>query len=419
MYAPNLPQPPKVSKIVLKIISRSKLDLFQDLTSPARLDPNKPQLTKADVVQAGSKTLMGRVFCEPLKRSSHFISSESYLAFTRHFLSLPPATTVNNFSNQPTFDYPVQRCLASHVIHVCPIDASGNHASSGCPSCNLPRMQKHNRIVRVLANAAQEAGLAARCEPDTHSVLLGEFSKTDCRRVFPKVASKAYKQHFKDLVQTIDFVSSTTCPLSSDEKQIHLQTKLDLLPMLDPKDTTGLRVDILIEDPLTGETKMVDVSVVHTTSQSYIEKELKAVASKSLSSALSIGSKLPDVLMSDPSPTVVAKEIDKREKYSRLLLVTKRQHAEGKRSSAPTFSPFLMSDFGEFSPAATELIDWLVDRFKAKCIRDGPRTDGLSTQEMIRAFRHKIKIGALLGIAAGFGSMLQAAGLPWGNLGPA
>lgn len=78
-----------------------------------------------------------------------------------------------------------------------------------------------------------------------------------------------------------------------------------------------------------------------------------------------------------------------------------------------------MSDFGEFSPAATELIDWLVDRFKAKCIRDGPRTDGMSTQDMIRAFRHKIKIGALLGIAAGFGSMLQAAGLPWGNLGPA
>ncbi len=172
---------------------------------------------------------MGRVFCEPMKHSTNFISPEAYIAFTRNFLGLPPATTVNNFSNQPGFDYPIQRCLASHGIHVCPfLDASGNHASSNCPSCYLPRMQKHNRILRVIANAAQEAGLS-----------VGEFSKADCRRVFPKVASKAYKMHFKALLDAIDYISSNTCPLSDTEKQIHLQTKFDLLPSLDPKDTTG------------------------------------------------------------------------------------------------------------------------------------------------------------------------------------
>src|SRR6185437_2485408 len=85
-----------------------------------------------------------------------------------------------------------------------------------------------------------------------HSVLLGEFSKADCRRVFPKVASKAYKRHFKSLLDAIDFISSSDCPLSDTDKQIHLQNKLDLLPALDAKDTTGLRLDALFENPITG-----------------------------------------------------------------------------------------------------------------------------------------------------------------------
>ena len=124
-------------------------------------------------------------------------------------------------------------------------------------------------------------------------------------------------------------------------------------------------------------------------------------------------------MINDPSPTVVAKETDKRDKYSRLLLVTKKQYTEGKRVSLPTFSPFIMSDFGEFSPAAMELIEWIVDQFKAKCIREGRRNDGVTTPEMVRTFRHKIRMGVLFGVASGMGMMLQAAGLPWGNLGPA
>ena len=77
-----------------------------------------------------------------------------------------------------------------------------------------------------------------------------------------------------------------------------------------------------------------------------------------------------------------------------------------------------MSDFGEFAPAAVELIDWIVDNFKRKCVLEGPRSDGVSVPEMIRSFRHKIKMGAMFGIAAGCGAMLQSAGLPWGSLGP-
>ena len=54
------------------------------------------------------------------------------------------------------------------------------------------RIRKHDNIKRIVSAFAQEAGLVTRCEPDTHS-LLGEFSKSDCRRIFPKQGSKAYK----------------------------------------------------------------------------------------------------------------------------------------------------------------------------------------------------------------------------------
>src|SRR4051812_27872839 len=74
------------------------------------------------------------------------------------------------------------------------LDADGAHAASQCPSSYAGRMQKHNTLARVVANAAKEAGLRVSLEPDTHSLLLGEFSKLECRRIFPKKTSRDYKQ---------------------------------------------------------------------------------------------------------------------------------------------------------------------------------------------------------------------------------
>jgi hypothetical protein len=97
--------------------------------------------------------------------------------------------------------------------------------------------------MRVIVNAAQEAGLFTRCEPDTHSLLLGEFSKADCRRVFPKAVSKAYKAGFEKLSQAVDFIASVDCSLSPEEKQTLIQTQIDLLPT-HQGESVGLRIDI-------------------------------------------------------------------------------------------------------------------------------------------------------------------------------
>jgi hypothetical protein len=73
--------------------------------------------------------------------------------------------------------------------------------------------------MRVIKNAADAAGLHTRYEPDTHSLLLGEFSKADCRCVFPKDYVQGYKSGFEKVSQ-----ASAACSLSIEEKQNLIQS---------------------------------------------------------------------------------------------------------------------------------------------------------------------------------------------------
>ena len=73
---------------------------------------------------------------------------------------------------------------------------------------------------------AKEAGLETRKEPDTYSLLLGEFSKKECQRVFPKRVDKAYKTSFEDLSQAVDFTSSAGCTLTLNRSNLTSKTKL-------------------------------------------------------------------------------------------------------------------------------------------------------------------------------------------------
>ena len=419
-YSPLNTHLDKTNHIALKTASKIKIEAYHKLTAlPLISDPNN-SLTPSDVIHASCRSFSGSIFRESLKGSDQTLNfgPTEYINFCRFFLGLPPAITIGEAKEQEGFDYPIQRCLTTHS-GTCPfLDASADHASSGCPATFYARSQKHRNIMRVLVRAAQEAGLSSRCEPDTHSLLLGEFSKADCRRVFPKAASKAYKTAFEKLSQATDFISSPSCSLSSEEKQNLIQTQIDLLP-IHKGDVTGLRIDVCLENMETGETKWIDTSAVHTSCATYQDKELKAIAKRNLSAAVADLHKLPDVLQHDPSPTLLDREAFKTEKYSRLLMMARKQHTDGKRSCLPSFVPFIVSDFGELSPAAADLQEWLVDQYKKKCATQGSRADGYTTCVLVKQFRHKLKIGVQLAIAAGLGSMIQTAGQPWVGIGPA
>ena len=107
------------------------------------------------------------------------------------------------------------------------------------------------------------------------------------------------------------------------------------------------------------------------------------------------------------------KEKDKCEKYSCLLLVTKKQYTQQKRKQAPTFAPFAIADNGELGPDATALQEWIVEHYRRKIVLEPKRLDGCSPQSLIRDFRRRLKVSVQQALASGFDASLNATGLPW------
>ena len=412
VYSPSNDFKIKISKVVLKLLSQMRTDRFMSLVSVGDLSDT---LSKADVLRAHAQTLAGRIFTTSLNFDAPFVlTNEQYLAWCCAFLGLPPSSTVGNHSDQKGFDYPVQSCLAIHRGGSIFLDADGCHAASGCPATYAGRMRKHNYLARVLARAAKEAGLRVNVEPDTHGLLLGEFSKSACRRIFPRNVSKVYRGMFNAVMNAIELVASPACAMDEAAKYAYVQTRIDALPSVKKEDTTGLRIDVSIENEVTGETRWVDVTAVHTGSPSYQDKELKTIRNRQITAQVSSKMLVPDPLKLDPSPTLVERTTAKNEKYARLLLVARKQTVEKKRKQVPVFSTFAVSDYGELAPVATDLLEWLVQQFRLSCEKAGRRSDGCKPLELTRSFRRRLYIGVQLALVAGFGEMLCRAGQAWG-----
>jgi hypothetical protein len=171
--------------------------------------------TLSDYIVSSSQSPSSLIFAQPFKRGfNQPFSSKTYIAFCRFFLGLPPPITVGNAVSTSSADYPLQPCL-EHVGHY--LDANACHASA-CTAAYKARNIKHNNIVRVLSAAATEAGLEATREPDTHTLLLAEFSKEDCRRIFPKKLNIAYRTAFSNLTVASETFMNPSCTLSSEQK---------------------------------------------------------------------------------------------------------------------------------------------------------------------------------------------------------
>jgi hypothetical protein len=268
---------------------------------------------------------------------------------------------------------------------------------------------KHNSIFRVLSAAATEAGLETMREPDTHTLLLAEFSKEDCRRIFPKKLNVAYRQAFTNLSTASEVFLSPSCTLSSEQKAAALQNLKDSFPITDRKDTKGLRIDLSIVNPLTFETRWIDVTSVNPVAISYCQQEYVNLLSQQRADSLaeSIGFKSPFI---NPSPTLVKREAEKREKYSRLILVASKQNYDGKRRRRPDFAPFGMTTMGALGPDALILFDWIVLQYKGKCERDPQRSDGLTVKDLVQDFRQRLKLNLQFAMGHGMGTIIMSTG---------
>jgi hypothetical protein len=85
--------------------------------------------------------------------------------------------------------------------------------------------------------------LNTKVEPDTFNLLLGDFSQANCKRMFPKRASKLYKDRVNAVVNAVELVSSPSCVLTDAEKRAYVQVRIDDLPAVAKDDAVGLRID--------------------------------------------------------------------------------------------------------------------------------------------------------------------------------
>jgi hypothetical protein len=409
-FSPETVFKTKLTKCVLRVLGKMKIGYYHEMTDPARVSTT---LTCSDIIASVAVSDASRIYAESTRdvKTPFSLSDADYKAYTRFYLGLPPPAVLNNAIPDPSFDYPVEQCLSRHGVNVLPaIDAAANHACSNCPSTYIARARKHNNFLRVIMLAAKEAGLIVRSEPDSYSLLLGEFSKRDCRRLFPKQASKRYKAAFEKLVHAFDEISSPHCTLSKTEKDDLLRQCLDAMPALPDEDAVGLRVDLSLESLDTGEVKWVDVAGVHTTANSYVARETEIVFKRRLAMSEHLAQRNPKQgLKVDPSPTIADKAKAKTEKYSRLMLVARKQLHEGKRPIMPEFCPFIISDFGEIGLAAENLQEWIVSEYRKRCKETGT-ADGVPIEEKVRRFRRRFRLGIQLALASGLGQMINFTG---------
>jgi hypothetical protein len=232
--------------------------------------------------------------------------------------------------------------------------------------------------------------------------------------MFPRRASKLYKDRVNAVVNAVELISSPSCVMSDAEKRDYVQQRIDALPTVAKEDAVGLRIDVEIENKSTGECKWVDTT---TASESYREREFKSVLARNVSTSTTNSLSAIDAPKFQASPILMERTVAKVEKYSRLLWIAKKQTQQKKRKQSPLFAAFSVSDYGELSPAASELVDWLVDQHRHSCEKMGPRSDGCKPLEVVREFKRKLKVSVQMAIAAGSGEMFHSAGQPWGRAG--
>ena len=93
--------------------------------------------------------------------------------------------------------------------------------------------------------------------------------------------------------------------------------------------------------------------------------------------------------------------------------MAQKQIMEHKRQTAPVLHPFVLTDNGEFGPAADALQEVIVEAYKRQPYH---RLDGITLAQRVLAFRQKFRNEIAMALAAGLGAMACNAGVPWGNL---
>jgi hypothetical protein len=335
------------------------------------------------------------------------LSNEHFVKLTTTFLGLPPTQDRANAIDAPGFDYCVETCLSSHGKKSSPfLDANADHHSGSCPSAALSVNWRHNNLTSVIIKFASEAGAITTREPPTYNLFEGSLSKEQCKRIFPKSVNVEYKKKSAEIMNLLTQASVD-------------QPKLDLLcstlPVLDPKDSVGLRLDVAIRNPNNDKVFLVDGTFIHTSCAGYRDPEFNCVSDRILSSDDTIKKNANDPMNWEQSVSIVAKAKSKVDKYTPLLQIIQLFERQGKLQGSHNFVPFVVSSRGELSREAYCLVEEIVAMYKFKVTNCEALAFPLPLNRAVSDFRIRFKLALMRVAAVGLAAVVCNGGMHFGN----
>jgi len=260
--------------------------------------------------------------------------------------------------------------------------------------------------------AALKAGVqVCTGDVDTYKLLQGEFSKAQCKLLFPKAATKAYTDETRRLLDRFEQVAKLRGDEQREARQ-DLQQQFEALQRLQdqscqPTDhKTGQRKGLRLDIQLTnrdGDSLILDPTVVHSTAASRRQAEV----------ALSWARKLGVAAMRrKEAAAITVRTAEKHKTYGPLLATLASQQLRGVRGTVPTFLPLVATTHHELGEGFGQLEGFLLAAYQQRLEDEGERPDGLVATDLLASFLTEFRFDVHCAIAKGQAQMQLAAGTP-------
>jgi hypothetical protein len=420
----------QVQHVISKsIAARQRLELLKQ-AKPAEngVTVRSGGFTPSDCSQTvltTTRSQISRIWTSDLGYEDSRVPCKPFVRFARYIFGLP--NLLMDPSDATKSDHSlclVGRCLSclhkhpGREKHRYELDPTGDHASSGCSTVMGTRYLNHNGISKMLGKFGIEAGLEVDLEPPTSAVLEGAFTDEECRMLFPKNGNKGAKQLAKKAaivaLEIQDAEWRSDAPKAAQGRQHLLRLRRDLADS-----TQGRRIDIYMRDPLSRDSKFVDVAGVHPTAHSYIKATAKFARKIVQAEVEAKESGGVSEMVGEVSPRILAVELSKHRTYGLLGSIADHQKRLGTRQGSHEFVPAICTHYGELGSPFFNLIEWMTGQYKRHC-RGVVRADGRAERFVTADYRRRLKDAIFARIATGFGGMLDSVGIPvsgrlWGG----
>jgi hypothetical protein len=358
----------------------------------------------------------------PLSVKQNRMPRDVFIAWTRFYLRLPQLPHLGNAVEVKGVDYDMESCLGHHAKdQFAYLDLFGNHACSNCPSAAWAQHRRHTFLKWVFYYAAVDAGLQVEMEPSTVNLLNNQFTGEQLRHMFPKNPTAEQKQATTDLLKLIEYEfgrrrEALMVPASGVALDVAEIKKgfAELYALKKSYQTKGLRIDLRIMNPITGDEWWVDVTSIHPTCKSRVAAEYKRALENQKAEL--------DAKKQVRGQFLVGKAVEdqsalKHTMYAPLVAIAAKQKLDGKRAVVPRFFAAVCSSLGEYGQDTFKLSELITAAFKGKMFRMGDRCDDQKPAALSAAFRNKLRTSIQFAVGKGLANMLLYSGLPSSSCG--